>query len=866
MVFSAAGSSQTYAWVREVEPSHSGTERRRSERISESLSVIVRGIDLLGQPFEERSSTLNVNLHGCRYASKYHLPKNTWVTLEIIHGAERENVRARVAWIQRPRSIRELFMIAVELESPGNFWAIDHAPSDWTAGRAAFETAGKHAIRTASAPAFAEGKTIDMTQGISGTGFASESGHGVEHAASESPLLREWRAEIDREAAATVEKTAANAAEQIRAKLEQFERERADALAGFTTELTAKQESVLETMRSELDREARGLRELLNDLGRKAEALRAENQAALDSISRLAQARLQAEAAQIQNAAEPRTQQNADLESAAGELRERLQSELQLAQAQWTELLQSSLDGGVDRLVKELSGRSQEALREAEQKLSERMSELRQPLAQISSTAQDTLAGVKSALDQEVNRARASLADVEHSAARIKEQSAQLESSGQHAIEELHKRLEGIVETHSDEIKRRAENLMAEVPHRVASTLDSLGRQFGERAIAEVDSKIAPRLERVSEALRDLAAREAQTEEGLRLYRERLRQIAEANQREASAQMAATLANLRQEFESARKDSLAKWNEELDAAGVRAAHAAAESIGRSSEWFQQEARSRLQVLVEQAAAAAGTSLDERAANAATKFEAHLEERSNERIAHLEQQFEGIAGEIAGRTRGQLDAAAEAAAASFGQVIREAGERETQKFTEASRGALAERAREFENVTAEHLQKFYAESGASMEQLHARMGSEVESSVARGRDALAVEFAKAADTFRAEREMREAVWEEAATRINDEAAAKFQDRLQNASDSWAVSSVRRLNERGQSAIDALLRSADQALRDSFARVFESLSESLRERPLLNTGNTQAQAAGFGAPESAEPSMPPPGESTSTNANA
>lgn len=852
--------------MQEVEPSHPGTERRRSERVSESLPVIVRGIDLLGQPFEERSSTLNVNLHGCRYASKYHLPKNTWVTLEIVHGAERENVRARVAWIQRPRSIRELFIIAVELESPGNFWAIEHTPSDWTASRAAFETAEKHRFKAASAPAFAEGKTIDMTQGIPARGFASESSHGVEHAASESPLLREWRAEVEREAAATVERTAANAAEQIRAHLKEFERERADAVAGFTSVLTAKQESVLETMRSELDREARGLRELLNDLSRKAETLRAENQAALDSISRLAQARLQAEAAQIQSAADPRAQQNADLQTAAGELRERLQSELQLAQTQWTELLQSSLDGSIERLVKELSGRSQDVLREAEQRLSERMSELRQPLAQISSTAQDTLAGVKSALDQEVSRARASLADIEHSAARMKEQSAQLESSSHQTIEELHKRLEGIVEAQNDEIRRRAENLMAEVPHRVASTIDSLRQQSGERAIAEIDSKIAPRLERVSEALRELAAREAQTEEGLRLYRERLRQIADGNQREASAQMTATLANLRQEFESARKDSLAKWNEELDAAGVRAAHAAAESIGRSSEWFQQEARSRLQVLVEQAAAAGGTTLDERAANAATKFEAHLEERSNARIMHLEQQFEGIASEIAGRTRSQLDAAAEAAAASFGQVIRDVSERETLQFTEASRSALSDRARELESVTSGHLQKFYAESSASMEQLHARMGSEIDSNVARGRDALAVEFAKAADNFRAEREMREAVWAEAAGRIGDEATAKFQERLQNASDSWAVSSVRRLNERGQSAVDAMLRSADQALRESFARVFENLSETLRERPLLNTENTQAQAAGFGAPENAEPGMPPPGESASTSANA
>ncbi|MGH9562426.1 MAG: hypothetical protein ACRD3S_13320, partial [Terracidiphilus sp.] len=343
--------------MHEVESSHTGTERRRSERVSQSLPVIVRGIDLLGQPFEERSSTLNLNLHGCRYASKYHLPKNTWVTLEIIHGAERENVRARIAWIQRPRSIRELFLIGVELESPGNFWSLEQPPADWTAER---ERSGI----ASSIPAFAEGKTHHMTQGTPATSFASEPALGGENApATDSPLLREWRAQIEREAAASVERAAANAMEQIGAKLEEFERERASAISGLSGELDAKQESILENLRSELDRDARGVRELLHEFDRKAEGLRAENQAALEAISRLAQARLQAEAAHLQAPADRPAEQTADLESATAELHTRIQSELHLAQAQWTELLQSSLDGSVNRLVKDLSGRSQEIIR-----------------------------------------------------------------------------------------------------------------------------------------------------------------------------------------------------------------------------------------------------------------------------------------------------------------------------------------------------------------------------------------------------------------------------------------------------------------------------------------------------------------------
>ncbi len=89
--------------MREVDFTQPSTERRRSERVSDSLPLIVRGVDLLGQAFEERTTTLALNLHGCRYASKHHLPKNTWVTLELPQSAERRNVRARVTWIHRPR-------------------------------------------------------------------------------------------------------------------------------------------------------------------------------------------------------------------------------------------------------------------------------------------------------------------------------------------------------------------------------------------------------------------------------------------------------------------------------------------------------------------------------------------------------------------------------------------------------------------------------------------------------------------------------------------------------------------------------------------------------------------------------------------
>jgi hypothetical protein len=861
-----------------VDSSRPSTQRRRSERVSESVPLIVRGIDLLGQPFEERTSTLALNLNGCRYSSKHHLPKNTWVTLEVVREGERRNLRARVAWIQRPHSVREFFQIAVELESPANIWGIENPPTDWEMSPAPVRSpaefpaqqesqisAGSEASANATTTADStEGMTVDMTNGYQESPHNTQIQPALEAApVAESPLLREWNADLERQASRAVETAAAQASDRIRSTVEEFGRAQASA----SEKLAAKQEELLGGLKSEFEQGLQQTRELLRELDRAAQALRAESEASLESSSRLAQARLHAEAAEAsrirQKPAEPSKEAVAAADDAAATWRQRLDSEMALARAQWSELLQSSLDSSMEGLVRQLSGRSQEVLRDAEQRMSERFAELRQPLEQVSSEAHETLSSVQSALEQEVAHARSSLAEIERAAVRMKEYSAQLEAGSHDTLNELHRRLENILEAQADEMNRRAENLAAGMPQRLGPALDSAGRQVAERTIAEVEAKIAPRIERIPELLRELAAREVETKEGLRLHRERLRQLSENNQREMASQVTETLANLRNDFESARKDALAKWNEELDAAGVRASHAAAESIGRSSEWFQQEARARLQVLAEQALAGAASGFEEKTAQAARKFEFELEEQSSARLGQIQQHLDGVAGEVTGHTRTQLDQAAEAAAGSFGQVLRGISEQEVQQFANTSRSALEERRQDLESIAQQLLSKLETSAGASIGLFQAQMASQLETSAAQGRNALAEEFASALAGYRAERDAHEKIWAESLERASEESAGKYQERLQTTCDSWVVSSVRRLNEHGQNAIESLLRSAEQALRDSFSRVFEGLSTMLQERATNASGVATFPAAPVR--EAAEPPAPH-NEPASNGANA
>jgi hypothetical protein len=866
--------------VQEVDSNLSDTQRRRSERVSKSVPLIVRGIDLLGQPFEERTSTLALNLHGCRYPSKHHLPKNTWVTLEMPQQGQRRNVRARVAWIQRPHSVREFFQIAVELESSGNIWGVEEPPADWQSQTASLpeheeearqnsprsvEESGVSATAETQEP-FTERARPEMTnpffESAAASPFSPEVSNEIESSnATESPLLREWKAEFERQAARVAETASAAAAdaasaratEQIQQKLEELQQAQREASGNFSSELAAKQEEALTGLKSQIEQGFAQARELVHDLESKAKALRAESEAAHESTSRLAQARLQMDAAEAarsqQQSAEASKEAAVSLEASTSEWQQRLATEMKLAQAQWNELLQTSLDGSIERLVEQLSGRAQDVLGAAEQRMMERFAELRQPLSHMYTEARDTLSGVRSALEHEVGRARSSLAEIEHAASRMKEYSAQLEAASHDTLNELHRRLENILEAQTDEMNRRAEHAVQGVPQRLAPTLDHLGSQLVERTMAEVESKLAPRIDRVPELLRELANRQGELDNSLRLHRERLRQVADNSQRDVAGQIEATIANLRNDFEGARKEALMKWNEELDASGVRAAHTAADSIGKSSEWFQNEARARLQVLVEQALVSAGGGFEEKSAEAGRQLEARLEEQSHARLGGIQQQLDGMAEGISSRTHSQLDAAAESAAASFGQILRSISDEELGQFTSRSHEALEGRRQELQGFSDHLMHELDGNAKAMIERYRAQMAEQRDTNLAEGRTALAAEFAAALENYRLERDAHDKTWAENLDRMGSEAASRYQDRLDAAGDSWIVSSVRRLNEHGQNVIESLMRSADQALRDSCAKLFDGLSEMIRDRAPQSTN--AASVAGFTPPSGREP---------------
>jgi hypothetical protein len=114
-------------------PSSRDVDLRRSSRVDNPVALLVLGTNRRGESFQERTSAVSFNLHGCRYSSRHEYLPESYVTLQVTgtDGAGALPVRARVRSIVSAQSSRELCQIGVELETPANIWGIATPPEDW---------------------------------------------------------------------------------------------------------------------------------------------------------------------------------------------------------------------------------------------------------------------------------------------------------------------------------------------------------------------------------------------------------------------------------------------------------------------------------------------------------------------------------------------------------------------------------------------------------------------------------------------------------------------------------------------------------------------------------------------------------------
>lgn len=571
-----------------------GTQKRRSTRIVQAVPITVTGVDALGQPFKERTTTVMVNCHGCKYQSKHYVPKNSNVTLEIPRpepSLPARSVQGRVVWVQRPRTVRELFQIGLEFEAPGNFWGIAFPPEDWAASTAEEQAAAilapsdpvyapstdstyvkeaaaplagapemKPAPPAAAPPVAAAAPVVPAAQAPPSSSDDTKI-HVVPSPAqsqeSQAAAARQM-AKMVADAKDSLDKTLRKGAQTAINEEMTVVRQQLDAQLHDAVEhaIKASMERASETAAKKVVQQAADRTAAMVEEARKSNDANAAQldekvrKAVQDAVTGVAEQAAQQAAQQTaamdlkqtvesavekalseREAATPSLQILSSPESAQKHLeqwKKDLEDTAQNVRTQTVEQSQSDMAAASRRWTEEFEA----ALKGASDKVSEKLSEASQAaLTQADQSAATRAAQLRASLDEAVAGAQGTIqsvaAGLEQERARAEELKAQLQEAARAAIEQTRQGVTEIAAAQREALVRQADEVIAERTQHIQPILQNSVHQVLEHFSNELDQKLTPKLDEVQKAVSTLANAEQQASQ----IEERIRgQVAEASE------------------------------------------------------------------------------------------------------------------------------------------------------------------------------------------------------------------------------------------------------------------------------------------------------------------------------------------------
>jgi len=710
--------------------------KRRSTRIVQAVPLVVTGVDALGRPFVERTSSLIINCHGCRYQSKHYVLKNMWVTMEIPHpetGQPPRKVRGRVAWIQRPRTVRQLFQVALELEVSGNVWGIGFPPEDWTL----FPEAGQIVMKLDTGP-----ETSQMPASAVEPDAASHLGEAEILPTIEADNLRVFPSpasatDASLQLARQVARLVADAKQQIQAatreaasqavsaerrlSFEQWEQKFAAGRAEIQNETA----QAIEKFQHEADEHSRTAH------AEAAEALRTELPRwlapQLEQLTRDLTANLSREGAAQRN------EHAQQLESMTDALRKA---------SQYGEYAASRLNTQAEQTQAQIAAQAEAAAKALE--------EAARQHEQYATAQRDTLIAAANEIQQQVKAALASAGSSLHGqlASELEAAQARWQAAIESTLAEAQDRAAGGLNEHArgwmdqlqDEIARHATaaresaaNAALEAEQRLAALRDSLQEQTQRlESVLAVAAETSHRLEQHSAQLENvqqqsLAGFQSQLENVLSPHREEMQRRSEAIQEEINAKIRAT-------FDETSRQTVAQFERQiremvqpqvtsaeeavhrlaggrslLDAALTlqqdRIRNSADEAFAESLARFRENLGSVEQILQESSQTITGRNLAELEGKASDlkhqmveellksaewyekKAQTQIQNLTERAIEHAGNQLRETAGEISGIFASELDHTSRSfvghAQTQMEEVVRESFERARALFAEAA---------------------------------------------------------------------------------------------------------------------------------------------------------------------------------------
>ena len=855
--------------------------KRRSTRIVQAVPLMVTGVDALGRPFAERTSTLIINCHGCRYQSKHYVLKNMWVNLEVPHpeqGHPPRRVRGKVAWIQRPRTVRQLFQVALELEAPGNAWGIAFPPDDWFG----FPEENKHLSNPASAvdlppsigmpaPGEAPLPIVEAEPGVATPDNlrvfpapASATDASLQLARQVARLLSEAKQQIHsaaKEAAAhAVEAEHRQSTEEWERKYaafrEEVARETGHAIGTIQeeTEVRARtaQAAAAESLKNELPRWlAPQLEQLTHELmahlaregalqrdqHEKQLATAQETLQTLCSQAEEAAAKLRTHAEQVESEAATRLEaarQQAEEEArrreeAAAAQKDTLGAVLNEIQAKVTATFEQAQNSMREQVAQEVSSAQQLAAAA----LQEQTQQLREELKQESAAQGATVLG---SLGEQTRQLEETLARANQATERLEQFAARIEGVQQQAIGGFQAQLDDVLSLHRNELHRQSDSLFEEIHARIRASFEAANSEALEKFEQHVESMVQPHITRTEEAVHRLAGGRSLLDAAMTMQQDRIRNSADEAFAESLARFRENLGTVEQVLNESAQGITGKHLEELEGKAVDLKHHTMEEMFKSAEWYEKKGQTQLQGTTEKLVEQAGAQLREKAGEVSSLFASELNHSSRSYVEQSQRQMEESVRESFERIRILSTEAADTTSAAFTDEIQRSGRQELEGFMELMQKTVEESRERLDAARAEMAHKLTLEQDEFLRRFQTGLSETAEQRLAESQAKARAEFEALWESWRKMSAEQQAEVRSGFHKLGDEVVGDFRGRLENISNSWMVATVTTLNHQSKEVIAQIAATAEEKLREASAEVFANFGETLKER-------LQQIAAGF-----------------------
>jgi hypothetical protein len=826
-------------------------QKRRSTRLQQSVPLTVSGVDALGRSFQERTSTVVVNCHGCRYQSKHYVLKNTWVTLEVSRsepGEPPRAARARVAWIQRPRTVRDLFQIGVELEVAGNLWGTAFSEPDWFPfpdNGELLAPSRQHLASEASSASHADNLRVLPL---------SSPPESLADGAPQRQFNDQSRLDLDlttaaREALAQVAAAEAPALfATLRTELDQAAQQSLQALADSTVR---EARSALETQLAEAGKqqEAEIRKQLETSLRQANREIQHVFQNAQASLHQTREAVTAAgdRGAALANASIQDMQQRFGLhaEEASREWNARLQSDITAASDLWHQRIENSLESAAQKAAERLACNSQAAADRIESAMDSRFSSLGKAFAEVTNEAEQKLNALRGTARNEAARAQSLVAQLQSATFGVDEHAARLEAVTRGAHQELQRRAATVLEAQSRELAHRSESILADCIDKLEPGLESAGQQAIARMVPQIDQELAARLKPAQEVYARIEANIDAAGAVLRHQQEELARSSDQAVEITRGRLQETIDRLSREYEGGGRAASAKWLAEIEARATETTHSTFESLYKSADWYEKKVQTQMQATVDKGLEQATSSLRDKAGEVSRLFASELDHYSRSYVEHVHGQIEETSHDLLDRTQRQFSELSAGAASSFAQHAEAQTEASVAHLHERSAAILDRIAAHVESHLTKLQQDIAEESSRRLAEFQREVASSSSEAFAAARQDLIAHTESSLTSLRNERHALQAQLTDFMATAAQPTLEEYKRRLEAASTSWLLTTVSRLDQQSHELIRDIAENAREQLRQACAQVFADAGNQLRQPETESAPPPAARIASAGA---------------------